>query len=219
MIALLLLFTMGYGLAPWYAAFMIRSHGMATSELGLWLGLIFGGSGIVGITLGGEVAARRFHGDEGSQMRMSAIAVASCVPCFVLFLLLPSSSQALIALIPLVTVINLCLAPAFALLQRLVPAEMRATTLALVMLIANLVGMGVGPQIVGILSDLFTPALGQDALRYAMLLMSLLTLWAAYHFWALAASVKDDLDTVAETSQTLAGSGEERHNPILNPSK
>ena len=41
-IALILLCTMGLGLGPWYAAFMIRSHGMDTTELGIWLGLILG---------------------------------------------------------------------------------------------------------------------------------------------------------------------------------
>jgi len=41
-LAIILLFTMGLGLAPWYAAFMIRSHGMGTAELGVWLALIFG---------------------------------------------------------------------------------------------------------------------------------------------------------------------------------
>jgi len=50
--------------------------------------------------------------------------------------------------------------PTFALMQRLVTNEMRATTLALVMLLANLIGMGIGPQVVGILSDLLMPVMG-----------------------------------------------------------
>jgi MFS family permease len=53
--AIILLFTLGYGLGPWYGAFMMRSHAMHTAELGIWLGLIFGVSGFVG-------AARRLRG-------------------------------------------------------------------------------------------------------------------------------------------------------------
>jgi hypothetical protein len=78
-------------------------------------------------------------------------------------------------------------------MQRLVAAEMRATTLAVVMLLANLIGMGVGPQVVGLLSDLLKPYLGIESLRYAMLIMSFVALWAAYHFWQVAKTVNEDL--------------------------
>ena len=78
------------GLAPWYAAFMIRSHGMSTAELGLWLGIIFGLGGIGGTLLGGYVAARWFAVDERSQMRLTAIVVACLVPCCALFLSAPA---------------------------------------------------------------------------------------------------------------------------------
>jgi MFS family permease len=194
--ALILLYTLGAGLGPWYAAFMIRSHGMGTAELGIWFGLIFGVGGIAGALLGGYVASRWFSNNESGQMRMSAITVASVVPCFVAFLTLPRKEEALIALIPLVMVFSIFLGPTYALMQRLVVDEMRATTLAVVMLLANLIGMGVGPQVVGILSDLLKPILGTDSLRYAMLIMSLVALWAGYHFWRVARTVGEDLSRV-----------------------
>jgi predicted MFS family arabinose efflux permease len=195
-IAIVLLFTMGLGLSPWYAAFMIRTHGMQTSELGIWLGLIFGVSGIAGILLGGYVTGRWFAEDERHQMRLSAASIALLVPCYLLFLLLPHKEHALIALIPLAVVFNFFLGPTFALMQRLVADEMRATTLAVLMLLANLIGMGIGPQIVGLLSDALAPIAGGDSLRYAMLSMSLVALWSAYHFWQAGQSVQGDLRAV-----------------------
>lgn len=195
-IALILLFTMGMGLGPWYAAFMMRSHGMGTAELGVWLGLILGVAGIAGILLGGYIASRWFANNERGQMRMSAITVASLVPFFAAFLLLPQKHQALIAFIPLMLVFNVFFAPTYALMQRLVADDMRATTLAVVMLLANLIGMGAGPQIVGILSDLFRPSFGPQALRYAMLSMSFVALWSGYHFWKVGQSVETDLARV-----------------------
>lgn len=197
-IALILVYTFGFGLGPWYAAFLIRSHGMGTGELGLWLGLIFGIAGIVGTLLGGYVAARWFSHDEGSQMRLSAATVAAVVPCFVAFMMLPRKHQALMALIPLYVMFNFFIAPAYALMQRLVVDEMRATMLAVVMLLANLIGMGVGPQVVGIVSDLLLPALGSESLRYAMLSMSFVALWAAWHFRAAGRTIRADLATVAQ---------------------
>jgi predicted MFS family arabinose efflux permease len=192
-IALILLYTMGLGLAPWYAAFMMRSHGMSTAQLGVWLGLIFGVGGVVGTLVGGYVASRWLPNAERRQVHLCAVAVALLVPCYVAFLTLPGRHHALMALVPLTIVFSIFMAPIYALMQRLVADDMRATTMAVVMLFANLIGMGVGPQVVGILSDGLTPSLNQDALRYAMLAMSFTALWASYHFWTAGATVENDL--------------------------
>lgn len=192
-IALILLYTMSLGLGPWYAAFMMRSHGMGSSELGLWFGLILGLGGISGVLLGGYVASRWLADDERGQMRMSAVMFALLLPCLVTFLTVSQKQYALIALVPLFIALNVCLGPTYALMQRLVSEEMRATTMAVVMLLANLIGFGVGPQVVGILSDVLAPSFGEDALRYAMLTLSFLALWGAYHFWRVGLTVKEDL--------------------------
>jgi MFS family permease len=203
-IALILLYTMGLGLGPWKAAFMIRSHGMGTAELGVWMGMIFTTAGIAGVLAGGYVAARWFADDERGQMRMSAVAVAcSTVPYFA-FLMLPQKHQALLALVPQVLTFGLFLGPTYTLMQRLVPDEMRATMMALVMLLANLIGFGIGPQVVGILSDVLQPMLGSDSLRYAMLSMSFVALWAGCHFWRVGRTIREDLAIVAARAQTHA---------------
>lgn len=194
---LILLYTIGLGLSSWYAAFLMRTHGMGTAELGVWLGLAFGLGGIAGVLLGGHVASRWFGDNERGQMRVTAVAVTLVVPCYVAFLLLPQKYVALAMLAPVMTLFNFFLAPTYALMQRLVPDEMRATTMAVVMLLANLIGMGIGPQVVGMLSDVFHPMLGIDSLRYAMLLMSVVALWAGWHFWKAGQTIKSDLSAVA----------------------
>jgi len=184
---------MSFGLSPWYAAFLIRSQGMDTAELGLWLGLIVAVGGTVGVLIGGYVSGTWFANDERAQLRMCAVTVALLVPCLAAFLLLKEKYQVLAALVPLVMAMNLFFGPVFALLQRLVADEMRATVLAVVMLLANLIGMGAGPQIVGILSDRLMPTYHQDSLRYAMMIMSLVALWGAYHFWQAGDIVKEEI--------------------------
>lgn len=191
--AVVLLFTVSSGLAPWYGAVMIRGHGMGTAELGVWFGLIFAGSGILGILCGGSIAAWLFAEDESAQLRLSAVTAAGLVPCLALFLFLSNKYEALAALIPFSLLFNFYLGPTFALLQRLVADDMRATTLALVMLSANLVGMGLGSQIVGIVSDLLLPIAKGESLRYAMLLASLAALGAAQQFCYAARTIKQDL--------------------------
>jgi MFS family permease len=196
-IALVLLYTMGLGMGPWYAAFMMRSHAMGTTELGLWLGLIFGVIGVAGIFLGGFVAARWFSDNERGQMRLSALAIGLTVPCFILFLFAPHKYEALAAMVPLAVAFNFFLGPVIALMQRLVIDESRATTMAVVMLLANLIGMGVGPQAVGILSDALVPLLGNGSLRIAMLIVSCMALWGACHLWLAGRTLAVDLSSIA----------------------
>jgi MFS family permease len=200
----ILLLTMALGLSPWYAAFMIRTHGMTTEELGLWLGLIFGFGGIASILSGGYIASRWLADNERAQMRLTSLTVVSLVPCFAAFLLLANKYHALIALIPLMIGLGLFVGPTFALMQRLVADEMRATTLAIVMLLANLIGMGIGPQVVGVLSDRLAPLQGADSLRYAMLAMSFVALWAAYHFWRAGETIQKDLAAVTDRVHSSA---------------
>jgi MFS family permease len=200
-LAIVLFFTMALGLAPWYAAFMMRSHGMGTAQLGLWLGIIFGVGGAAGTVSGGYVAARWFVNNERGQLRLSALTTAFLIPCFGAFLMLPQRHYALIALLPLIMALNFLIGPTFALLQRLVPDEIRATSLALVMLLSNLIGMGVGPQLVGIVSDLLRPVAGDNSLRYAMLAMSVVALGAAYQFLVTERTVEEDLLAVSDRAR------------------
>ncbi len=199
--ALLIVYILGLGTLPWYGAFMMRSHGMRTAELGLWFGAIFGACGVIGALFGGYAATRWFAQDERGQMRMVAVTIAALLPCLAGFLLLENKYQSLGALTLLMVIWNMYLGPTFALLQRLVTDDMRATTLAVVMLICNLIGMGVGPQMVGALSDLLSAVAGNNALRYAMLIVSMATLWAAYHFWQVGRTVKADLLSVPHATR------------------
>jgi MFS family permease len=198
-IAFVILCTMGLGMSPWFAAFLSRSHGMHSEEVGVWLGMIFGIGGTGGVVSGGYVANRWFPKNERAQLRLSALMVSLLVPCNAVFLLVPQKVIAFGALFAAMFLCNFIYGPCFSLIQRLAGDYARATTIALLMLLANLIGLGVGPQIVGILSDTFQARFGADSLRYAMLLMSSIALWAAGHFWAAAASVTGDLARVDPT--------------------
>lgn len=191
--ALALIYILGFGTMPWYAAFMMRSHHMGTAELGVWFGIILGVGGIVGALAGGYVTARWFANDERNQLRFVAVTIVSLVPCFFLFLLAASKLAALASLAVLMVIWNMYVGPTFAILQRLVADDIRATTLAVIMLICNLIGMGLGPQIVGSLSDALTSIAGADALRYAILVVSLSAAWSGCHFWRAGRTIRGDL--------------------------
>jgi len=83
--------------------------------------------------------------------------------------------------------------PFFAAIQTLVPERLRAVSFAFIYLVANLVGMGLGPLLVGALSDALRPWAAEESLRYALLLMSPGYLWAAWHAWRASHTVTRDL--------------------------
>jgi MFS family permease len=75
------------------------------------------------------------------------------------------------------------LAPTFAAVQTLAEPRMRALAAALLLLAGSLIGLGLGPLLVGALSDALRESQGTDSLRLAMLVIVPLTLWSAVHYF------------------------------------
>jgi hypothetical protein len=78
---------------------------------------------------------------------------------------------------------NSYLGPSFALIQGLAPLRLRALWAAITLLVINLLGLGLGPMLVGMISDALRPSLGADSLRYALLAVYALTPVALFHYW------------------------------------
>ena len=204
---LVIAFCIGYffttGIMVWIPAFFIRTHGMDVSELGVWLGLVVGVGGTVFTYLGGFLATRYAAKKERLQMRGVAIIF---VLCFVLFALCYVSSSKFMALvfisIVLGGVIQLQFAPVYAAIQSLVEEKMRAIALALLLMFGNLIGLGLGPVAVGVLSDFLEPRFGQESLRYALLLFSPGYLWCAYYYWKAGNTIEEEIRILEENSES-----------------
>lgn len=200
MFALILFYMLGHGMQSWYAAFLMRSHGLGTGEVGLWMGIVQGGGGIVGVLSGGFVANRWFAGNERNQLRVAGITIASMLPLLGAFLFMSNKYLALAALVPYMVMLYFFFAPTFAVFQRLMPNNMRATTLAIVMTAVHLISMGIGPQVIGALSDVLKPEFGSDSLRYSMLIVATTAVFAGYQFWKAARTVVLDLAKIERTA-------------------
>jgi predicted MFS family arabinose efflux permease len=172
----------GYAMLAWIAAFMARSHGMSSGELGTWLGLIYGIAGGIGMFTGGKLADHLGAIHARWYLGVAAIALLLTVPFALLVFTADSVYAALAGLAGFALLSNGYQATAFAQTQTLAGLRMRATAAAMLIFIMNLVGLGLGPTAVGILSDLLTPQFAADGLRWALLLCSLINLWAAAHF-------------------------------------
>ena len=71
----------------------------------------------------------------------------------------------------------------FAVLQSEAPVEMRSVVAAINLFILNIIGMGLGPLMVGIVSDYMEPTAGIDGLRYGLVAITILPIWGALHLW------------------------------------
>jgi len=157
----------GYGLAVWTPTVLERSFGMGLLARGQFLASIVLIGGCTGVFAGGWLADRLGHLDRGWYARLPAIAWLITAPTFAAGLLAPNLWLAW----PLLLIPNalniLWLGPVITAVQHLVPRPMRATASASFLLINNLIGLGVGPFLIGGLSDALKKSYGIEALRYA----------------------------------------------------
>ncbi len=187
----------GYGAGTWNAPFLIRSHEMPITEVGSWLALI-SGIGAIGTFLGGYLADKlsdRFD-DRRWYMWVPGWSTIVMVPFqFVAYLY-----GGIWAVIPSLMVVSILggmyLGPSFAMTQALVSLRMRAVASAILLFTLNIIGMGMGPYLVGVASDLLAADMGIHSLRYALCLAVLVNVWAACHYFIGARSLRGDLEFV-----------------------
>jgi predicted MFS family arabinose efflux permease len=185
----------GYGVVTWVPSFLIRSYDMQTGEVGTYLGLILGIPGGIGIALGGWMADRYGSRDTRWYLWVVSVALLLGVPFSFGIYLTNSAAMALAFLCIPVLLGNFYQATTFSQTQGLVSLRMRSVAAAVLLFILNIIGLGAGPQAVGILSDFLEPSYGQESLRYSLLILSFVNIWAAYHYYVAGKYLKADLVT------------------------
>jgi len=172
----------GYGGAVWGFSFFMRSFKMGYEETGVFLALTVGIFGAMGAILGGKLADKMGAKDVRWTPWVVAIAKVAAAPIILAFFLV-EKELALWLYVPMTILGAFYLGPSFALIQSRAPLHMRTTISSIMLFILNIIGLGFGPQLVGILSDVLEPTYGIESLRYALLLMSFVSLWGAYHYY------------------------------------
>lgn len=160
----------------WGPAFMGRVHGLSTAQNGLLFGLVYGLLGVGGALSGGIISDLMSAKQENRKLRFPAIAAAIVFPAYLVFLLSNTLWLVIVALGIVAFMANTQMGPVWAMLQSVSPMRMRATGAACFQLLLQFIGMGLGPFLVGYLSDQFSANHGQESIRYAMFLLPLAAL-------------------------------------------
>lgn len=182
-----------YAALQWNPAFLIRIHGMKTGQVGLLLGLVVGVTGAVG-TLGGGYLADRFgRRDARWYAWLPALIIGCGIPFYLAAYLAGGASAALLLLIIPALGANCFTGPVFGAVQSLAPLRTRALAAAVLLFAISVVGLGLGPLTVGVVSDLLKSTCGRDSLRWAMCSAALAEVAAIAVFLHAAASLRGDL--------------------------
>jgi len=189
----------GYSISSWSASFMIRTHGMSTGELGTWLALITGLGGAVGVFFGGMLADALAPKDKRWYMWVPTIAGAIMVPFIALAYLAPGPYMALALMVVPGVLSNVYLGNTIATTHNLVSLRSRALSSAILFLILNIIGLGMGPTFIGMLSDALQPQYADDSLRWAMFyVLPAIMAWSTLHFFIAAKHLRGDLEKASE---------------------
>lgn len=181
-------------LAEWAGMFGLKSAGL----LGLLMGVTTGVTAIAGTMLGGRLADRLGARDLRAYASIPALSTLAAVPFSVAALLVGDLALALgLMLIPGLLG-SMWLGPAYAAVQGLVPANSRATATAVMLFVSNLVGLGLGPLAVGLLSDAFAGAGGMGAaegIRWALVWSSVLVFPCVWLFWTAGRTITGEMES------------------------
>ncbi len=213
------------GLGQFFARYMVATFHIGLAEVGGILGLMAGASMASGLLLGGfglDWAARR---DRRWYAWGPAIALVVAAPFFIFGVMQATVTASVIVLLFGHIALFVFWTPTLAMSQNMVGANMRASSAFIVNLVLGLVGIGLGPTLVGILSDRFanmafglgnfgtacpgsaapagaTHAMAQACanasaagVQDAIIAASALLVWAGLHYLLAARDLRKDLDT------------------------
>ena len=194
----------GYGMGTWFPSFLIRVHGLTLTEAGLILGLVGTSGALLGAVGGGILCDKLASRDARWQLRVPSIGAALSVLFLGLFLLWPESQlwrfgglriPVAVAFLFLGAVVSsFWIGPTYAAVQALTPDHLRSQASALLLLLLNLIGFGLGPMVVGALSDLLAVAFAQNSVRYAMVISLVTVVIGSLLYWHGGARYRSVID-------------------------
>lgn len=179
----------------WSAPFYTRLHGLTLGQVATALAVLTGIGGAVGIFAGGWLTDRLGRQDASLRPRMVGYALAAVTPIGLVQYLAPSTSISILFGGLAVMLLFFYYAPIIALSHAIVAPSMRAFTSAIILLAVNIIGLGLGPWLTGVLSDVLEVRFGQGdlAIRYAVAAVMTIGLAAGLCFMAAARSYNADL--------------------------
>ncbi len=170
--------------------FLMREKGMTLREVALWYALLVGIAISAGIFTSGRLIDAFTPKTRRAYAWIPAVALILAIPPFIGFVWAPSWPVAMLCLIGPTFFNYFYLSPAVALVQEEVRPHQRVLSGALLLLVMNLIGLGLGPTYLGAASDYFHHISPQHSLQLAFYTLVPFYVLAALLYVALAGALK-----------------------------
>ncbi|GGB62420.1 MULTISPECIES: spinster family MFS transporter [Henriciella] len=145
----------GYGVAQFTTSFLIRTHELTIQSASLLFGIVIGLMAAIGVFLSGYLADRLSVRHPNALSWLPAVGMGLSVPLYAMGYLADNLWLAMPPLMAAATLHYFYLGPMYAIAGGVVDSRMRATSVAITLFVVNLLGYGLGPPLIGILSTFF----------------------------------------------------------------
>jgi predicted MFS family arabinose efflux permease len=156
-----------YAVLNFTTLFLMREKGMTLNEVAVYYALVIGISMSAGMYVSGRLIDRFAAKSRRAFAILPAAALTLAIPFFVGFVWAPTWPLALLLFAAPIFLSYFYLSPAVTLVQEQVPPQQRVIAGALLLLVMNLIGLGLGPTFLGAASDFFRPAHPENSLQLA----------------------------------------------------
>jgi len=178
--------------AAWLPSYFERAFALSPTVIGLGLGLCIGLAAGVGALVGGQVSVRLARRSRHAGARYSALVSWGVLVPLVASFHVPHPMVAMALLFIAFLVAGTLAGPVFGTVQDLVAPHARATAVAIIGVAGVIIGQGMGPMLVGALSDVLRTGEGSvSGLRTAMTLIGCINVMTGLFFWLLARRIRE----------------------------
>ena len=181
-----------YGVMNWLPAFFMRVHDMSVSNVGASLAVINGLLAGLGAIVGGALSSKLARVDRRWLLWVPAFATVFATPLYALAVLSPSVPVSFAFLAPAGFLSLVYVGPALAATHGIAGVSLRATGVALTLFVSNLLGIGGGALLVGVVSDAFAAAEPAMSLRYGLMAVLIANIPAAVGYLMAAGTVREE---------------------------
>lgn len=157
-----------YGLGNFTVLFLQREKGMALEDVAIWYALVVGIAMSAGIFVSGRMIDKYVRKSKAAYAILPAISLALAIPFYIGFVWAEQWQIALLFLIGPTFLNYFYLSSAVTLVQQEVKPNERVMSGALLLLIMNMIGLGLGPTYVGMASDYFRPQFPDNSLQISL---------------------------------------------------
>jgi predicted MFS family arabinose efflux permease len=173
----------GFGLNSFMAFLLVRKFDFTLAEAGLFAGLLASLPGAISVVAGGRLADRFGAGNPAAYAMIPGVCLLVAAPVY-MFAITQDDVRLLLLLVFVAALFQYTyLGVTFGVFQNLLHPRMRATGSALLNTVYGLIGQGLGPLLVGWMSDRLAPEYGGgNGLAYAMAITAAIYLWAGTHY-------------------------------------